>query len=184
MQKDLPKNCLKMALYKLSASPECFFALRNNFAKSLAAMNIAHWLLGIGDRHLQNFVIDKDNGQLIGIDFNMAFGSATRNLNIPEMVPFRLTKQFVNVMKPLDTSGFLNKSMSHVLRTFRNECDSLMAALEMFAYEPIKSKARLYAMSSQTCEPNYILETVKDKLSGINPIIPIEEDLKSGVLSR
>lgn len=34
-------------------------------------MSIAHWVLGIGDRHLENFVIDKRNAQLIGIDFNM-----------------------------------------------------------------------------------------------------------------
>lgn len=76
---------MRKALYMLSASPECFFALRNNFIKSLAAMNTTHWLLGIGDRHLQNFVIDQNNGQLIGIDFNMAFGVATKKLSIPEL---------------------------------------------------------------------------------------------------
>lgn len=79
-------------------------------------MSIAHWVLGIGDRNLGNFLIDKTNGKLIGIDFHMAFGAATRNLNIPELVPFRLTAQFVNVLKPLETSGFLIKSMNHVLR--------------------------------------------------------------------
>lgn len=71
IQNQFPENCLRKAIYKLSASPECFYALRNNFAKSLAAMNIAHWVLGIGDRHLDNFVVDMRNAQLIGIDFNM-----------------------------------------------------------------------------------------------------------------
>lgn len=174
---------MRKALYKISASPECFFALRNNFGKSLAAMNIAHWMLGIGDRHLQNFVIDKNNGQLIAIDFNMAFGIATRNLSIPELMPFRLTNQFVNVMKPLEKSGFLNKCMSHILRTFRNESDSLMAAMEVFIYEPKKSGGGSRFLSSDTCKPEYILSTIKDKLQGINPIIPIENDLKLGVLS-
>lgn len=71
LQSKIPKYSLRKAIYNLSASPECFYALRNNFAKSLAAMNIAHWVLGIGDRHLDNFVMDKRNAQLIGIDFNM-----------------------------------------------------------------------------------------------------------------
>lgn len=71
LQALIPKNSLRKAIYKLSASPESFYALRSNFIKSLAAMNIAHWVLGIGDRHLENFVVDNRNTQLIGIDFNM-----------------------------------------------------------------------------------------------------------------
>lgn len=183
-------------MYKLSTSPESFFVLRNNFGKSLATMCIAHWLLGIGDRHLGNFLIDECNGQLIGIDFNMAFGAGTRHLRIPELVPFRLTAQFVNVLKPLETSGFLAKCMAHVLRTFRLESESLLSALEVIivsephpntASDPVNQTSTSSDVdSSVQINPwNSVkpLAAIKNKLSGINPMIPIENDLKSSVYS-
>lgn len=192
----MPENGLRQALYKLSKTPESFFTLRNNFAKSLAAMNITHWILGIGDRHLSNFLIDKNNAKLIGIDFNMAFGMGTRMLNIPELVPFRLTQQFVNTLKPLETSGFLVKSMVHVLRTFSLENESLMAALEVFVHEPIADFAKPSddrislpsghgtISSSEAWKPETHLKTIKDKLDGMNPTIPIVNDIKMSWWSR
>jgi DNA-dependent protein kinase catalytic subunit len=53
---------------------------------------------------------------LIGIDFGHAFGTATQFLPVPELVPFRLTRQFTNFLKPLDTEGLLNHNMIHTLR--------------------------------------------------------------------
>lgn len=171
--------------------------LRNNFGKSLAVMSITHWLLGIGDRNLGNFLIDMNNGKMIGIDFNMAFGQATQKLNIPELVPFRLTEQFVNALKPLETSGFLIKNMIHVLRTFNLESESLMAALEVFVHEPIADYAepsddRISVLSSPSTtssenawSPEVHLKTIKDKLSGIDPTIPVVKDISmSGYYSR
>jgi len=47
-------------------------------------------LIGIGDRHLENFLVDTTDGEVLGIDFGIAFGSGV-HLSIPELVPFRLT---------------------------------------------------------------------------------------------
>lgn len=202
----MPRSGLRQALFKLSASPECFFAMRSNFGKSLAVMCIAHWIMGIGDRHLGNFLIDKTNGQLIGIDFNMSFGAATRNLNIPEILPFRLTKQFVEVLSPLQTSGFLQKCMIHVLRTFSLESASLMAALQFFIFEGSSAGARRspdhsphtrrsstssqddpsYASGQSTdkeCDPNDLVQTVQQKLNGVNPLYLCQCDLNVGYYS-
>lgn len=181
----MPKYGLRTALYKISATPECFFALRNNFSKNLAAMCIAHWLLGIGDRHLGNFLIDKSNGQLIGIDFDLAFGAGTRDSHFPELVPFRLSAQFVNVSEPLGVNGFLTKCMAHVLKFFRVEKQSLMAILEAIIYDPAIHGRKMKQASSSSddfvendiWEPKNHLEAIQDKLSGINPLIPIEQDL-------
>lgn len=183
---------MRRRLYQLSATPECFFKLRNNFGKSLAAMSVTHWILGIGDRNLGNFLIDMNNGDLIGIDFNMAFGMATRIMNIPELVPFRLTHQFVNALKPLETSGFLTKCMVHVLRTFSIDNESIMAALEVFVHDPTVDFAKpsddldissQSMMSRHTCawEPETHLKTIKDKLSGVDPTIPIVNNVKMSI---
>ena len=63
---------------RLSASPEAYFTLRCNGALSHAQLCISHYIAGIGDRHLSNFMIDQDTGKMVGIDFGHAFGSATQ----------------------------------------------------------------------------------------------------------
>jgi len=35
-------------------------------------------VLGIGDRHLSNFMVDLSTGGIVGIDFGHAFGTATQ----------------------------------------------------------------------------------------------------------
>lgn len=68
-------------------------------------MCIAHWLLGIGDRHLSNCLILQDTGMCLGIDFGHAFGTATQFLKVPELMPFRLTPHILSVMQPLQETG-------------------------------------------------------------------------------
>ena len=41
-------------------------------------MCIAQYILGIGDRHLSNTLIDRKTGGVVGIDFGHAFGTATQ----------------------------------------------------------------------------------------------------------
>ena len=50
------------------------------------------YVLGIGDRHLENFLVDQTTGAVIPIDFGMAFGQGA-SLPVPELIPFRLTPQ-------------------------------------------------------------------------------------------
>lgn len=147
-------------------------------------MSIVHWILGIGDRNLGNFLIDKTNGTLIGIDFNLAFGAATRNLHIPELVPFRLTSQFINTLEPLGCDAFLAKLMCHTLHIFSIEIESIMAALEVFIRQPTTEYLRNNSSETESLDssekartPEQSLNTIRDKLNGINPIIPIENDI-------
>lgn len=49
------------------------------------------WLLGLGDRHLDNILLDGSTGELVHIDFNVVFEQGLR-LRVPEIVPFRLTR--------------------------------------------------------------------------------------------
>ena len=64
----------------LSASCEAYYRLRREFAVSHAQLCISHYILGIGDRHLSNFMIDMQTGAVVGIDFGCAFGAATQVL--------------------------------------------------------------------------------------------------------
>lgn len=62
----------------MSTSAEAFVTLRQHFAITYGALIISNWIVGIGDRHLANFLISMDTGGIIGIDFGHAFGSATQ----------------------------------------------------------------------------------------------------------
>lgn len=48
------------------------------------------YMLGLGDRHLDNLLLDKHTGRVVHIDYNIVFDKG-QQLRVPEIVPFRLT---------------------------------------------------------------------------------------------
>jgi DNA-dependent protein kinase catalytic subunit len=98
-------DLLRKGIEALSSGPEAYLLIRAQFARTLAAFSVGSYIIGIGDRHLDNFLLNFKNGGLIGIDFGHAFGTATQFLPIPELMPFRLTRQFTNFLLPLDCEG-------------------------------------------------------------------------------
>ncbi|XP_061661173.1 DNA-dependent protein kinase catalytic subunit isoform X2 [Syngnathoides biaculeatus] len=190
----VPADLLKRAFLKMCNSPEAFLSLRSHFISSHALLCISHWLLGIGDRHLSNFMINTETGGMIGIDFGHAFGSATQFLPVPELMPFRLTRQFVNLMEPLKESGLIQSVMAHSLRAYRNEPDLLLNTMDVFVKEPSLDwknfemkqlkKGGTWTESVDTKEINwYPLQKVnfaRRKLEGANPAVITSEELKLG----
>jgi len=71
-------------------------------------------------------LLDHSDGGLIGIDFGHAFGTATQFLPIPELIPFRLTRQFQSFLQPLDYEGLLLHNMVHALNALQNNKDILL----------------------------------------------------------
>uniref|UniRef100_A0A3P9H2R7 DNA-dependent protein kinase catalytic subunit n=1 Tax=Oryzias latipes TaxID=8090 RepID=A0A3P9H2R7_ORYLA len=178
---------------RMCNSPEAFLSLRSHFISSHALLCVSHWILGIGDRHLSNFMVNVETGGMIGIDFGHAFGSATQFLLVPELMPFRLTQQFVNLMQPLKESGLIQSIMVHSLRAYRAEPDLLLNTMDVFIKEPcldwknfeVKQlrKGGTWTDSVNTKEVNwYPLQKVnfaRRKLEGANPAA-ITEELKLG----
>lgn len=50
--------------------------------------------MGLGDRHLDNILLDTRSGDVVHIDYNVIFDKG-RRLRVPEIVPFRLTASLV-----------------------------------------------------------------------------------------
>lgn len=73
------------------------------FFRSLVANSVVGYIVGIGDRHLDNILLDYRTLSLVSIDFGYSLGAAVR-LAIPELVPFRFTPQFQELLLPLDTT--------------------------------------------------------------------------------
>ncbi|XP_058447904.1 DNA-dependent protein kinase catalytic subunit-like isoform X2 [Malaya genurostris] len=181
-------DVLKRALFEMTVSPESFYNLRGNFAKSLMAMNISCWILGIGDRHTSNLLIDRSNGKLAGVDFGLAFGAGTRDQAIPEMVPFRLTPQFVSVMEPMRTSGLMHKCLVYTLACLRNQKKILKSCLEVFVRDPtldwLESSRRRFNLDDSkgflSWDPQTRINIAIQKLNGSNPKILIAEEIRLG----
>ena len=78
---------------------------QKNFAESLAGYSLVCYLLSIKDRHNGNILLSKD-GCIIHIDFGFILGiSPGGNLNF-ENAPFKLTKDYINLMGGVDSSIF------------------------------------------------------------------------------
>ena len=132
-----PKNLLGRGILAHATGAEGFLSMRSAFASSLAALTIAQYLLGIGDRHLDNFMIEPATGRAIAIDFGMAFGHATYMLPVPELMAVRLTAQMTSFLQPLDTAVLLKAAMQHTLGALRARRDDLLRLMEVFVAEPL-----------------------------------------------
>jgi phosphatidylinositol 4-kinase len=78
---------------------------QKNFAESLAGYSLVCYLLSIKDRHNGNILLSKD-GCIIHIDFGFILGiSPGGNMNF-ENAPFKLTKDYINLMGGVDSSIF------------------------------------------------------------------------------
>uniref|UniRef100_A0A8C5FRE6 DNA-dependent protein kinase catalytic subunit n=1 Tax=Gadus morhua TaxID=8049 RepID=A0A8C5FRE6_GADMO len=183
------------AFVRMSTSPEAFLSLRSHFVSSHALLCVSHWILGIGDRHLSNFMVNTETGGMVGIDFGHAFGSATQFLVVPELMPFRLTRQFVSLMEPLKEAGLIQSVMVHSLRAFRSQPELLLNTMDVFVKEPsldwknfeLKQlkKGGTWTLTVNTKEINwYPLQRVdfaRRKLEGANPATITSEELRLGL---
>lgn len=60
--------------------PYYWFRLRLNYSRSTAVMSMIGHVMGIGDRHVSNIMIDTVTGELVPIDFGIAFEGVSRSL--------------------------------------------------------------------------------------------------------
>ncbi|XP_055377945.1 DNA-dependent protein kinase catalytic subunit-like [Condylostylus longicornis] len=184
VQYNISIDVIKYSLVDMAVSPESFYILRNNFAKSLASMSISHWILGVGDRHLQNILISTKDGTLSGIDFGIVLDGGIRNLVIPELMPFRLTPQFINVLSPMGTEGLLFKCMSHILRVYRSSAQSLLACVDIFARNPTLDWIALQSIVKLDWKPLDGIRTLRRKLLGDNPMHISRENLEDSAIAK
>lgn len=54
-------------------SPIAWFAMRLNYIRSVATTSIVGHVLGLGDRHVSNILMDNGTGEVVHIDLGIAF---------------------------------------------------------------------------------------------------------------
>ena len=82
---------------------------RKTYKSSLSFNSIVGHVLGIGDRHLDNILIDLSTGELLQVDLSVAFGRGLYGLRVAEVVPFRMTRMMVGPLGVTRTHGLKNE---------------------------------------------------------------------------
>ena len=137
---------LYRVLWLKSKSSEQWLDRRTNYTRSLGVMSMVGYILGLGDRHPSNLMLDRITGKVIHIDFGDCFEVAMHREKYPERVPFRLTRMLTYAMevspkascvwalltagKVSNIEGSFRITCEHVMRVLRDNKESLMAVLE------------------------------------------------------
>lgn len=94
--------------------------------------------MGIGDRHVNNILIDKSTAEVIHIDFGIAFEKG-KLLTTPERVPFRLTRDLVAAMGCFGVDGMFRKSCEITMQVLRENKALINTIIEVFLYDPLST---------------------------------------------
>ena len=94
-------------------------------------------MLGLGDRHPSNLMLDRASGKVVHIDFGDCFEVAMKREKFPEKIPFRLTRMLRKAMEVTGIDGTFRMTCEHVMDVLRKNRDSLMAVLEAFVHDPL-----------------------------------------------
>ena len=147
--------------------PDTWFAARLRYARSAAVMSIVGHVLGLGDRHGENILLEESTGGVFHVDFNCLFDKGL-TFEKPELVPFRLTHNMVDAMGCYGVEGPFRKSSELTLQLLRQHMDTLMNILETFVHDPttdfIGKKKRTTHGVPET--PQEVLDSVLSKLKG------------------
>ena len=92
-------------LWLKSRNSEVWLDRRTTYTRSTAVMSMVGYLLGLGDRHPSNLMLDRYSGKLLHIDFGDCFEASMNREKFPEKVPFRLTRMMDRAMEVSGIEG-------------------------------------------------------------------------------
>ncbi|TNJ27409.1 GTOR protein [Giardia muris] len=197
---------LARTLWANSSSAEDWLRKRMNFIRTTAVASMVGYILGLGDRHPDNLMIEKSSGNILHIDYGDCFEAAMQRAQLPEKVPFRLTTLLTRAFEVCGTEGSFRLSSEATMGLLRANKESVISVLETFIYDPlismkilakseVESNDPLHPPGLEYVDPNdecvkqnpkalEVVQRVFDKLTGydvkyINRPLTVQEQVRS-----
>uniref|UniRef100_A0A671RI04 Serine/threonine-protein kinase SMG1 n=1 Tax=Sinocyclocheilus anshuiensis TaxID=1608454 RepID=A0A671RI04_9TELE len=131
-----PPNLLAKELWCSCTTPSEWWSVTQSYARSTAVMSMVGYIIGLGDRHLDNVLIDMTTGEVVHIDYNVCFEKG-KSLRVPEKVPFRMTHNIETALGVTGVEGIFRLSCEQVIQIMRCGRETLLTLLEAFVYDPL-----------------------------------------------
>ncbi|KAF3692958.1 Serine-protein kinase ATM [Channa argus] len=116
--------------------PAVWMEKRLAYTHSVATSSIVGYIVGLGDRHIQNILIDEQTAELVHIDLGVAFEQG-KILPTPETVPFRLSRDIVDGMGITGVEGVFRRCCEKTMEVMRNSQEALLTIVEVLLYDPL-----------------------------------------------
>ncbi|CAJ1023013.1 Domain of unknown function (DUF3385)/FAT domain/FKBP12-rapamycin binding domain/Phosphatidylinositol 3- and 4-kinase/FATC domain containing protein, putative [Leishmania lindenbergi] len=131
-----PKNELRQIFWNHNDTCEQWLSYRQTYGQTLAAMSMVGYVLGLGDRHLNNLML-QGNGTVVHIDFGDCFEVAMHRAHYAEAVPFRLTRLLVCALGITGVDGVYRMTCELAMKNLHRHSENLLSILEAFIYDPL-----------------------------------------------
>lgn len=124
--------------FNTNADPSVWLSKRLMFTRSQALWCMLGYIVGLGDRHGENILIDTESGRMVQVDFDCLFGKGMA-LEKPETVPFRLTQNCVAAMGITGVEGVFRKCCELSMEVLRDRANqqTLLSVLHVFVADPL-----------------------------------------------
>ena len=127
--------------------------------------SIVGYVIGLGDRHPSNLLLDRFTGRVIHIDFGDCFERAALRKFLPEVVPFRLTRMMVRAMGAAGVDGIYRTTFINMSNLLRENHRILIMVLAVFVQEPL-----IDPELAEQADENSIPRAVSGNLADINDL--------------
>ncbi|KAI5124851.1 hypothetical protein M0805_007285 [Coniferiporia weirii] len=161
--------------------PTAWLSSRLAYGRTAAVMSMVGFILGLGDRHLENILLDVNSGDVVHVDFNCLFEKG-KTLETPERVPFRLTNNMVDALGVTGVEGVFRNASEITLQLLRDNKDVLMSVLDAFIHDPLveweDEKRKMERQAKRAGDINAVKESVDLRKLAKTALTPIERKLR------
>ena len=116
--------------------PAAWLSARLSFTRMTAVWSMVGHIVGLGDRHGENILIDCSSGEVVHVDFCCLFDKGL-SLAEPEMVPFRLTQNIIDVFGVSGHEGGFKKCCEVTLAVLRANKEAILSVMDTFVHDPL-----------------------------------------------